>query len=293
MCILCMIKKIIDLLFRKNFFQWFLIIVNIWLFVIIKFFYRIFTAKNNLTKHIYWLYFKKIPLSCKLYSKKINYFFQLNTLLAIYESEEFLNEILDESYECYIDIGANVWRLWFFVASYNKEVKKIYMLEPNHQSFKFILNRIKDLKIGDMNNFCTINKWIWLREGKAEMFILKYDELNTMSTIKFDEDIYWDRCNYNKTLVEITSFKDFFENYWCNQYDSFIIKIDVEWFELEVLESFFNFFNTYNKRIRIKILIEVREKNENEFLSYIKNLWGKIEKLRKIWFDYLLILENK
>jgi hypothetical protein len=53
-------------------------------------------------------YYKQVPFPCSIKGRKVNYFFQLNSLLEIYEDNFFLNTIFTDKAQIFIDIGANV-----------------------------------------------------------------------------------------------------------------------------------------------------------------------------------------
>lgn len=271
------INKIFELIEKEILINKIKILMNISIFFIISKITDTFYSYDNKIKY----YYKKVFLPCEIKWRKINYFFQLNSFIELYEEGEFLEEILDSEYEVFIDVWSNIWRISSLVAVYNKKYIKIVALEPNInctlESLKYIPNEIKE-KIE------FLNYWLWDVTKNSTMTIISNASATTMWTLEKEKSGLKDLNEYavKKIDVKILSFKDFFEENKLYIYRNFLIKIDVEWYEEYVLKSFFDFIWSNLWKYKFKIIIEILPRNEDLFKK-LEKFWIKKDEIKKLW----------
>lgn len=259
------------------------IILNIWIFFIISKIIDIFYSYDDKIKY----YYKKVPFICTIKWKKIIYFFQLNSFIELYEENEFLDLILNSKMDVFIDIWANILRISSLVSSYNSNFKKIIALEPNKNCLDKSLNYIPNII---KKNIIFLNYWLWNETKTSEMTINKHDSATTMWTLNKEKSALknLDKKDSKIIDVKILSFEDFFKENNLNNYKTFFLKIDVEWYEEFVFKSFFNFLEKNKWLYDFKIIFEVLHWNEDLF-DKLETFWVNKNEISRIWewCDYL------
>jgi FkbM family methyltransferase len=168
-------------------------------------------------------YYRPLLFPCKIKGRKIQYFFQLNSFLELYEDFSFLDTIFKNNSQIFIDIGANVGRI-SSLASIHGKFQKIFALDANPTCTNFmkqiipptIIKNIEILEygIGD----CT----------KTTTMTITSDTMSTCGTLHKEKSAL-NRVKHTQEIqVEILSFKDFFFKENLNIYITFLLKIDVE-----------------------------------------------------------------
>lgn len=160
-----------------------------------------------------------------------------------------IQHALSNKYNTFIDIGTNIG-LYSLIASEIKNAT-IYSFEPH----PFTYNLFKEqIKLNDRNNIVTLNKALSNFNGQV-----KFTNVNGSSVNK----IVIDNSQNDLISVECCKASSFIID---NNINPEIVKIDVEGFELEVINGFENEI----KKVKI-FLIEI-SKNEAEVHSIlIKN----------------------
>ena len=233
------------------------------------------------------MFYKKTIVPYKLKWRDIQYFFQQNSFLELYEDNEFLDEILNDTADVFIDVGANIGRISSLVAAYNHWYKKIIALEPNTNCIqiwlKYIPNKIK--KRIDFKDY-----GLWDKTDTCKMTIHSTHVTTTRWTLHEEKSPLQNRESKDKQKinVKILSFNDFFEENKLYEYKTFIMKIDVEWYEEYVLKSFFEFINKNNWKYIFKVIIEILDCNYDLF-EKLEQFWIDKKNIKQLWTsdDYL------
>lgn len=256
------------------------VVVNIIYYVILKYLDRFFykTKQNEL------LHYKKIPWKLTYQNKKIEYYFEFLEIIWALDSLEYIDIILNKKFDVLIDIWSNIWRISFFTAKYNSNIKKVIMLDPNSYVYGVVKKNIHKF---DVYNKCEIiNRWISDTKKLGKLYI---DETNVISGLWSIEKTH---ASHNKEItIELTTFWDIIEDKNLKQFKNILIKIDVEGHEKNVLQSIFESINQLENTENITIIVEIRENK----LNIIKELVTKYTKSanivwpKKISFnDYIL-----
>jgi hypothetical protein len=98
-----------------------------------------------------------------------------------------------------------------------------------------------------------------------------------------------DEVRKNEIPVKIKSFKEFFIENNLDIYISFLIKIDVEGFEKEVLHSLISFIRLQKEKYCVKIIVEILPQNYEEMSQFLKEHQITISQLGDS-DDYVLTL---
>ncbi len=156
-----------------------------------------------------------------------------------YNNMNLIKHILKIKPGIFFDIGTNIG-VYSLIASESNE-SKIISFEPHPYTFQILNNQIK---LNQRINITTINKAVSNKNGKV-MFtnqggssVNKVASNEEANTIEVDCITMNSFCNYNNLLPEI-------------------VKLDVEGYELEVLEGFENSLNQVNV-----LLIEISKNKE-------------------------------
>lgn len=133
-----------------------------------------------------------------------------------------------------IDIWANKWQsIDYFLNLLWKNID-IYSFEPLKQPFD-ILHK----KYWSLNNVHTYNIWLWAKE--SEMYINVADNWDDSSSILEMNDLHKEIFPFtnkqHKELIKISTLDKIFENL-NKQFEKqkILIKIDVQWYEIETLK---------------------------------------------------------
>lgn len=256
------------------------IIYNIVCYVCLRFF-----LKEKSTEK---LLLKKIQLSCKIDTYNIFYYYELLTFLNNFETQEYLNIILNKSYDIMIDIWSNIWRLSWISLLHNKNIQKIHFLcDPNPYVFalskKFYTKELEKYN----KNIMFINNAISDTKSSVPFYMIEWNELNGISSLH-EENI--GKHKVKKIIVGSIPFKEIIDNINISN-KQILIKIDVEWHEDKVLYSIIDFFSKSNLS-SIDLLVEIREKNVKSISKITENSWY-LKEFKKISYnDYFILLKK-
>jgi len=179
-----------------------------------------------------------------------------------YEREVF-NRLLEvlKSGSVFIDVGAHIGRYSFPIAKLVNENGLVIAVEPDPSAFKALLTGIK---LNNLRNVLALNIALGDSEGKA---ILCQKLVTATSSIT-----EFDKC---QRLVEVPlkMLDSVIEELGLKHVDA--IKIDVEGAEIQVLKGAVKTIT----RFRPLIVVEVRNRNIDEFKQMVKNLKYSCEEL--------------
>ena len=162
-----------------------------------------------------------------------------------------LNELLVDSYiniqkGIFIDLGAFVGKYALKIAK-NKNVKVI-AVEPNPQTFQLLIESAALNRIGD--NFVPLNLAIY----KVNNVLIDFETNYSMSKIVFDKK------EENSIKVKTISIEDVFINFAVDYSLPYLIKIDVEGFEVEIIKDLLPFLRNIKD---VKIVCEILPQNKD------------------------------
>jgi FkbM family methyltransferase len=205
--------------------------------------------------------------------------------------EKHISEKIIEYYKPntnFIDIGSNYGVHTLYVANHIKNNKydgKVFSFEIQPKIYELFIKNINENKLNDYIEPYIIGLGNKMETIKAQ-FINDYDRGDnpggTSISNAGDEYIKNNKDNLIETSVDLNTLDYFnFENVS-------VIKLDVEGYELIVLEGS---LNTIHKNKPV-ILIEIWEKSMNEYKKWIENNM-KNYKLQHISGDDYILLPNE
>jgi len=153
----------------------------------------------------------------------------------------------------YVDVWTNDPIRWNNLYRFYKKWWSGINIEPNYQLYKKLLKKRKK----DIN----LNIWIWNGE-KLDFFVINPDTLSTFDqqTSKRYIDM-WHSLQEVRKVDTLTLEKLFDTHLWDKTID--ILSVDVEWFDMQVLQS-----NNWNKYKPKYIILETLEYEKD-------SLWKK------------------
>lgn len=156
----------------------------------------------------------------------------------------------------FLDIWTHIWKYSIKIAKQNNN-NFVYSFEANKSTYKSLLiNIIKN----DLSNIKAINKWISDKKWTISFLESKKDTWISRIVSTNKNDIKWDI-----TTIETISIDEFILENSIDLNFIKLIKIDVEWHELNVLNWMKNLL-LENKIL--KIICEITN-NEKEILEYM------------------------
>lgn len=245
------------------------------IFILIKYW---FTIKANL-KYKFWYFlafFKKIyfvmiwkanycysyfpfqwdfVIENKYGKYLVNEPWDMSPIISTYFEANLVEEFLSTNKWTFIDIWANIWKysiiLW-------KKWFKCFSIEPNTLLHKYIN---KNIYLNNLNkNITLIPFWVDTDNKKLTLKIPWWDNYWSWSLVN-------DYENYIENNIELKHFSNLVNEYSINISDIRLIKIDVEWYEKNVINSMKEYLKEFKNT---KIIIEMFDEKWN--VGYIKDL---------------------
>jgi FkbM family methyltransferase len=216
-------------------------------------------------------------LALRIRVKVNNIWYVLTCLLELVP--EYEQEVFDELLKVlrpgsvFIDVGAHIGRYSFSIAKLVGENGLVIAIEPDPLAFKALLMGVK---LNSLRNVLALNIALGDSEGKA---ILRQKLVTVASNI-----IEFNKCQ-GFVEVPLKRLDSVVEKLRLKRVDA--IKIDVEGAEIQVLKGAVNMITKF----RPLIVIEVRNRNIDEFKQMMENLKYSCEKLLKgsyRWDVYML-----
>lgn len=166
-------------------------------------------------------------------------------------------------WDIFVDIWAHVWIYAIKLLNYNKWKNiKVYCFEPNPETYTYLCKNI------ELNNFqetiFPINKWVY--SSNWTIWFTNYKSKDAaVSKIIVDENIK------DKIVVDIVKFDDYINKNNIESSKIWLIKIDVEWFEYDVINWMDNYLSNSNN---VKIICEILDVDKiNKVKNYIDSKW--------------------
>lgn len=186
-------------------------------------------------------------------------------------SEKELLKYFKLNWGIFLDIWTNVWKYSIYVWKQNKN-NLVYSFEPNTYLYKNYL--IENIKLNKLLNVKLNN--IWLSDEEWN-FILTVPENNFWSWSIDNNYISWKKYN-----IKLLTLNNFISDNSVNIDNIRLIKIDVEWYEYNVLlVSKIILKNLKNCRLIIELFEE--SINFQNTINLIKSFW--FEQENKLYWD--------
>lgn len=147
----------------------------------------------------------------------------------------------------FIDIGANVGKYTIYLGTKSPQVN-IYSIEPNAQTYKYLLENV--LLNNNNNNTHTFNVWFWEKKEQKDIYVPRWFLWRASVVNNFSQN----QNNLIKSSINIITLDDFIKDNKIEYNKIRLIKIDVEWFEKEVLKWS---KKTLNSLKSCRIIIEI------------------------------------
>lgn len=164
----------------------------------------------------------------------------------------------------FMDIWAHIWK-WSIVLWRKYDNIKCYAFEPNPDTFEYLK---KNVEINNLNkNVFPVNIWIWDKEWELDFFCSEIREVSS-----FNKDNVWIN-KYEKTKVWISTLDKFITDNEIDIEQVSLMKIDVEWFEREVVDGMKQILKNGNMKIIMEILND--SKNKERLFDTLERYWFK------------------
>jgi FkbM family methyltransferase len=179
----------------------------------------------------------------------------------------------------FIDIGAHVGYYTIRLAEY---FKKVLSIEPSLYNFKAlkinaVLNEVHDkIKFGNIAIGNKSNEKVKLYE-RGSVSCIK-DVLDLYNTNIEDKTI---KSEYNVDIWKLDDAMSYKEIKDIGTNSHFVVKIDTEGMELDVLRGGFNFFNNYDSMLLVEHHNDKIKGAKNKIMKYLKKM-GYFEILQKM-----------
>ncbi len=186
-------------------------------------------------------------------------------------------------WKIFLDIWAHIWK-WSILLS-NKKNIKTYSFEPNPITYKYLNKNIVLNHLSD--KIQPLNYWIAEKEWSMKFHM---HSLSAMSWLVNESDIH--KYNNNEIIdVQITSIDTFIKNNSLNVWDIDLIKIDVEWYEENVISWMHNLLS--NSSDHLKIICEITVFDKVKIINKILSYWFKYKPLWEQDFYFFKENENE
>lgn len=192
----------------------------------------------------------------------------------IYEEEItsiFYDEVREE--DAVIDIGANIWYFSLLSSKIVWNLGKVYAFEPSIDNFKKLE---KNIQINSISNTDLLNFWLWNNNEQLE--------INVDPTNIWHNSLVKDLKGWKKESIEVKTFDSLLDSWYIKNFEKIkLIKIDVEWFEFEVLLGMKRFLKSYRWIIILEFSPIFYWKKTNDFIDFIYNNKFISHKINSNW----------
>ncbi len=169
----------------------------------------------------------------------------------------------------FLDIWWHVGTYSIKIAHYNKKNNvKIFCFEPHPETYKVLS---KNIHLNHLENaIVSINKWVFSKTTKVKF-------TNTIPKDAAVSKIIENDSSSDVIEIEVVAIDDFIREYNIDVNDIWLIKVDVEWLELEVFVGMSKFLS---KTKGTKIVCEILDKPQQvKVFKYLEGFWFKIKKI--------------
>lgn len=207
----------------------------------------------------------------------------VENLIVNYQNYKILKFLNTEKFKNILDVGGHHGEFYKSLLNNNIDFNKYLIFEPSPESFN-IIDKIEDQRLEKYN--------IGIGKAKSSMMlnISQWETSNTFSEFKpntlknkLKKILYKSDSYISKIEVEVNTLDEI-----CSKYQEpfNLLKIDVEGFELQVLQGAIELFN--NNKIEI-IIIEIQKEGSyigyfpSEIKDFLENNGFKLEKRFRIF----------
>ena len=214
-------------------------------------------------------------------NKQLKYEKALEYDIFVKEEYGFAEEKIKEA-ECIFDIWWHIWLFskWCRKLNLNAE---IHYFEPVGEFYKKAKESIwNDDKIFFNNYWIASEKWEW---------VIFLNEEKTMQSSKYTSFL---NQKWRGVAVNFVTLKDYLQQGNIDKID--VLKMDIEWMEFEVLDSFSDFEREKIESliVEVHILNDEMKLNWNQIFLKLKNIFWNV-KIINSWYreEIFLLRANK
>lgn len=175
----------------------------------------------------------------------------------------------------FIDIGANIG-LFSLYAAYNLKKKgHVYAFEPTEKIFERL---IENITLNEIDNVSSIKKAISNSSGKATLntSLDGYDAWNSLG-------VPTSGASFSSEVVDTITLDEFVSQEKISAKDISLIKIDVEGWEIPVIEGGRKLFSGPDAPV---LMVEFTEENARAAGFNCQDLYSIVESLGYLWYKF-------
>ena len=213
--------------------------------------------------------------------KQLKYEKALEYEIFVKEEYGFAKEKIKEA-ECIFDIWWHIWLFSKWCRKLNSNAE-IHYFEPIGELYKKAKESLwNDEKIFFNNYWIASEKWEW---------VILLNEEKTMQSSKYKSFL---NQKWRGVVVNFVTLKDYLQQINIDKID--VLKMDIEWMEFEVLDSFSDFERekVENLIVEVHILNDEMKLKWNQIFLKLKNIFWNV-KIVNSWYreEIFLLRANK
>ena len=217
----------------------------------------------------------------RVVDKQLKYEKALEYDIFVKEEYGFAKEKIKEA-ECIFDIWWHIWLFSKWCRKLNSDAE-IHYFEPVGEFYKGAKESIwNDDKIFFNNYWIASEKWEW---------VILLNEEKTMQSSKYTSFL---NQKWRGVVVNFVTLKDYLQRRNVDKID--VLKMDIEWMEFEVLDSFSDFEREKieNLIVEIHILNDEMKLEWNQIFLELRNIFWNV-KIINSWYreEIFLLRANK
>ena len=217
----------------------------------------------------------------RVVDKQLKYEKALEYDIFVKEEYGFAKEKIKEA-ECIFDIWWHIWLFSKWCRKLNSDAE-IHYFEPVGEFYKRAKESLwNDEKIFFNNYWIASEKWEW---------VILLNEEKTMQSSKYASFL---NQNWRGVVVNFVTLKDYLQQRNIDKID--VLKMDIEWMEFEVLDSFSDFEREKidNLIVEIHILNDEMKLEWSQIFLKLKNIFWNV-KIVNSWYreEIFLLRANK
>ena len=217
----------------------------------------------------------------RVVDKQLKYEKALEYDIFVKEEYGFAKEKIKEA-ECIFDIWWHIWLFSKWCRKLNSDAE-IHYFEPVGEFYKRAKESLwNDEKIFFNNYWIASEKWEW---------VILLNEEKTMQSSKYASFL---NQNWRGVVVNFVTLKDYLQQRNIDKID--VLKMDIEWMEFEVLDSFSDFEREKidNLIVEIHILNDEMKLEWNQIFLELRNIFWNV-KIINSWYreEIFLLRANK